>query len=349
MRGGIHLRMYATFFVPRRWRSKFVRQLDNEMETLLKNSRNAVFRLLLREASVILVGMLMVGVALLLGQQEFIFPELAALSIGCLVIVKRVWCVDRWRTVVLLTGAALLGTLLFYSSLPFIAKIALGFSSVALLLILLRSSLYPALSACLLPLVLNESSWVYPLAVFLLALLLVGMQWLMEKLHLRTALPFRPVARTVHERIIRAVYLLIVVTIVVSVAAFFEQRFFILPPLIVLFVEFSRPEAGLRKAPFLITVLMAVAALLGNFGKLFLEPFLGLSPVLSMGSVLLLLFVVFSTSKRYFAPAAAIAVLPQILQQDNWYLFPIEVTLATALFIAIALLFFRAKRTAGQN
>ena len=175
------------------------------------------------------------------------------------------------------------------------------------------------------------------------------MQWLMEKLHLRTALPFRPVARTVHERIIRAVYLLIVVTIVVSVAAFFEQRFFILPPLIVLFVEFSRPEAGLRKAPFLITVLMAVAALLGNFGKLFLEPFLGLSPVLSLGSVLLLLFVVFSTSKRYFAPAAAIAVLPQILQQDNWYLFPIEVTLATALFIAIALLFFRAKRTAGQN
>ena len=68
MRGGIHLRMYATFFVPRRWRSKFVRQLDNEMETLLKNSRNAVFRLLLREASVILVGMLMVGVALLLGR-----------------------------------------------------------------------------------------------------------------------------------------------------------------------------------------------------------------------------------------------------------------------------------------
>ena len=311
------------------------------METLLKNSGSAVLRLLFREASVILVGMLMVGVARLLNRQEFIFPELAALSIGCLVIVKRVWCVDRWRTVVLLTGAALLGTLLFYSSLPFVAKVALGFSGVSLLLILL--------SACLLPLVLNESSWVYPLAVFLLALLLVGMQWLMEKLHLRTALPFRPVARTVHERIIRAVYLLIVVTIVVSVAAFFEQRFFILPPLIVLFVEFSRPEAGLRKAPFLITVLMAVAALLGNFGKLFLEPFLGLSPVLSMGSVLLLLFVVFSTSKRYFAPAAAIAVLPQILQQDNWYLFPIEVTLATALFIAIALLFFRAKRTAGQN
>lgn len=319
------------------------------METLLNNSRNAVLRLLFREASAILVGMFMVGVSLLLNRQEFIFPELAALSIGCLVIVKRVWCVDRWRTVVLLTSASLLGTLLFYSPIPFVARIALGFSGVFLLLILLQSSLYPALSACLLPLVLNESSWIYPLAVFLLSLLLVGLQWLMERLHLRTALPFRPVTRNVSVRLIRGICLLAVILAVVSASAFFEQRFFILPPLIVLFVEFSRPEAGLRKAPLLITALMAIAALLGNFGKLFLEPFLGFSPALSIGSVLLLLFVVFSTLKRYFAPAAAIAVLPQILQQDNWYLFPLEVTLATALFIGLALLFFRAKPVENNN
>jgi len=314
------------------------------MDISLKNSRSAVLRLLCREASVILLGMLMVGIALLLERHEFIFPELVALSIGSLVIVKRVWCADRWRMVLLLTGAALIGTLLYlYSPLPFVVNIPIGFIGVAALLLLLRSSLYPALSACLLPLVLNESSWVYPLAVFLLSLLLVGLQWFMEKLRLRTALPFRPVERNVRERSTRALCILMVVLLVVSAASFYNQRFFILPPLIVLFVEFSRPEAGLRKAPFQITALMAIAALLGNFGKLFLEPFLGLSPVLSIGGVLLLLFVVFSVLKRYFAPAAAIAVLPQILQQDNWYLFPLEVTFATALFIGLALLLFRKK------
>lgn len=315
------------------------------MKASSKNTQSAVVRLLIREASAVLLAMFMVGAALVLKHHEFIFPELAALSIGSLIIVKRVWCVSRWRTVVLLTVAALLGTTLYYySPLPLVINVAIGFTGVAALLIILRSSLYPALSACLLPLVLNESSWVYPLAVFLLALLLVATQWLLERLHLRTALPFRPVERSVSERIVRACLILIVVTLVVGAATFSNQRFFILPPLIVLFVEFSRPEAGLRKAPLRIICLMAVAALLGNFGKLFLEPFFGLSPVVSILCTIVLLFAIFGAAKRYFAPAAAIAVLPQILEQSNWYLFPIEVTAATALFIGVALLLFRQKR-----
>lgn len=313
-------------------------------EASLKNKRLAILRLLSRQAMVILVAMLMVGVANLLKKPEFIFPELAALTIGSLLIVKRVWYVNRWQIVLLITSAALIGTVLYlYSPFYGLVNIAIGFASVAALLILFRSSLYPALSACLLPLVLNEATWLYPLAVFLLSLLLVTLQWTMEKIGLRTPLPFRPTERTPRERTLRALAMLPFILAVAMFATLTQQNFFILPPLIVLFVEFSRPEAGLRKAPLHIIALMAIAALLGNFGKLFLEPVLGISPVLSIGITLVLLLTVFGLTKRNFAPAAAIAVLPQILKQENAYLFPLEVTLATALFIALALFLFRKK------
>ena len=91
-------------------------------------------------------------------------------------------------------------------------------------------------------------------------------------------------------------------------------------------------------------MLILIAALLGNFGKFFLENYLQCPQLVSIGIVLTLLFLVFLQQRRYFAPAAAIAVLPQILFQENYYVFPIEVTLSSAFFVLIALIFFRAKK-----
>lgn len=309
----------------------------------------STLRFLAREAVMLVLVLAMLLGAVLFHQPEFLFPELAALALGSLVLVKRVWCVSKWRLVVLLSFAALLGTVLqLYSPLPFVLNIALGFAGVGAALILLRSSLYPALSACLLPLVLNEVGWLYPVVVLALSLLLVLAQWVTERLHWRAALPFRPVETPAGQRFRRLGLLLCVVVLWATGAYYFGHRYFILPPLIVLFVEMARPGTGLRKAPFRILLLIAVAALLGNFAifvfiytpllNLVLSPLWAFARVLSVMLALALLLGVFTLSKRYFAPAMAIALLPQLLEPTTWWQFPLEVTLSSALLIGVAYL-----------
>lgn len=302
------------------------------------------FRLYVRIAITLLLIVFMVWCANFLQEREFIFPELAALAVGQLVLVKRVWCIDKWRTLILLPSAALLGTVLhLYSPCGFVCNILFGFMGVALLLIVLRSSLYPAISACLLPLVIGEVSWLYPLIVLFLTVVLVCLQWCLEKTHFRTLLPFRPVDRTFKERMVRVLPILVIVVAVAFASELFASRFIILPPLVVLFVEFARPEASIRKVPIRLLIFIAIATLLGNFGKFVLEPILQMSQTLATGIVLLLLFAVFLQQRRYFAPAAAIAILPQLLHQENWFAFPLEVTLSAVFFVGVALLFFRVK------
>ena len=318
----------------------------------------STLRFLAREAVLLVLLLVMLVGAILFNQPEFLFPELAALGLGSLVLLKRVWKVSKWRLVVLLSFASLLGTVLqLYSPCPFVVNMGIGFIGVGAMLILLRSSLYPALSACLLPLVLDEGSWVYPGAVVVLSLLLVGAQGLSEWLHWRAKLPFRPVETPVWRRFQR-LGLLAVVVVVWSIGAYYSGHlYFVFPPLIVLFVEMARPGTGLRKAPLRILLLIAVSALLGNLSifvfvytpllNLVLSPIWALVRVLSVMIAIILLLGVFSLSKRYFAPAMAIALLPQLAYPDTWWQFPLEVTLSAALLIGVAYLLPSPKQPAS--
>ena len=314
-----------------------------EIATGKMHSTQGLRRLFFREGVLLLLVVGMVGLAILLDEKEIIFPELAAIALGSWVIVKRVWFTSRWRTLFALTAAGLAGTLLqLYSPLPLVLNIAIGFSAVMVLLILLRSSLYPAISACLLPLVLGHVTWRYPLIVFVLVALLLGVQWLMERVGWRASLPFHPILPSRRVRLRQLLILLPIVLAMVILAEWLQQRFLILPPLIVLFVEFSKPGTGLRKAPFTIIGLVTVAALLGNISLFTLERAWGFPPILAVGITILLLLLIFMWGHRYFAPAMAILILPQIVE-SSWYLFPLEVMLSSALFIALAFLFFRKK------
>ena len=132
----------------------------------------------------------MVWIATALDNHEIVFPEVAALAVGFWLIPKRVWWVTRGQALAIMVLASFLGTLLaLYSPLPALANIAVGFSLVYLLLALARSTFYPAVSACLLPLVLGVGGWVYPIAVACLVGLILSLQWLFEQLRLRPRIP----------------------------------------------------------------------------------------------------------------------------------------------------------------
>ena len=141
---------------------------------------------LIRYFFALIMIVLMVGASEWLGEKEILFPEMAALVLGLWVIDKKTWTISRPMLVVLMTACAFFVILLVrYSPLQLLITIAISFAFTSLCLILTRTSLIPITSAAMLPVLLGTDSLVYPLSVFVMSLLVVSGQWLLEKNALR--------------------------------------------------------------------------------------------------------------------------------------------------------------------
>lgn len=125
----------------------------------MKTDRNTLKRYICSLAMI----MLMVGAAELSGQREILFPEMAALVIGLWIVGKRVWCIRPWQMALFLPLVASFGVLIVrFSPLPLPLNVTVAFLFTAAMLYILRSSFYPMLSACILPVLLGTDTWVYP-------------------------------------------------------------------------------------------------------------------------------------------------------------------------------------------
>ena len=91
---------------------------------------------------------------------------------------KRVWRVSRIGVVVLMTLGAIAGVCIVrYSPFPLLANLMFAFALAAICLTLSRATLVPQISVCMLPVLLETESWVYPVAVFIMSVIVVGGQW----------------------------------------------------------------------------------------------------------------------------------------------------------------------------
>ena len=143
----------------------------------------------------LLMILLMIGAAELLMEREIIFPEMAALTIGMWIVDKRVWRVSRIGMVVLMTLGAIAGVCIVrYSPFPLLANLMFAFAFAAICLTLSRATLVPQISACMLPVLLETESWVYPVAVFIMSVIVVGGQWSMERMGLREKITYTSVS-----------------------------------------------------------------------------------------------------------------------------------------------------------
>lgn len=145
-------------------------------------------------------------------ETEWIFPEAAALSLGYWVIDKVVWRVTRTKLFFLLVGMACLGTAIqLWSTLPLTVNVGFIFIAAGVLLHVSHCTIYPIISAGILPLVIGKGSWFYPVVVALLALLLCIGQWLMELRRLRTKIEYQPTSDSSKEAARRWLPLLLIV------------------------------------------------------------------------------------------------------------------------------------------
>jgi hypothetical protein len=287
----------------------------------------------------------------LTGMAVVLFPELAALSHDVLLRPDGEWASQPAQLILAPAITAAFG-LFCTRHLPYSVWSILLIVIVSLVVIrLLRCSMSPAISAGVLPLILNEHSWLYPVAI-LLDLSLLALILLLRKKY--APLPSGQfVHKTRHSQILDAleaapqnrfwlVVLLGFVLVVGAAAQFTGLRFLLFPPLIVMGYELlGHPEVpGWMKQPALLPFVCLITAGIGLTAEHMLHPgFLAVMITVLCSVGVLRLF------DLHMPPALAIGILPFVIESPD-YRYALSVFLGTGV---LTLSYLGYKRVAKRH
>lgn len=288
-----------------------------------------------------LYAVLMVLAADAAREKEIIFPEIIALLIGGLLSPKQVWICGGPMLVGLMTFSAVCGVCISaFLPLPLLGKLAVGFLLVALLLIVTRTTLAPIISACILPILLHTTSWIYPVSVLAAALVIAATRRAFE--HWRMSAPSDLPEGKIRwrEELPKWGKLFLVFLAVAAVPALTGNPYFIAPPLLVTFVESASFKPVMRKFTKKLIPFTLFAALLGVSARYVLADWLSLPLFVPALVITVLLFLVIEKTSLLFPPIGAISFLPLILPAQGLWLYPLEVTAGLCVFLAAVFLFF---------
>lgn len=262
--------------------------------------------------------LLVMGMATLaqtLHVRTIIFPETAALALGVWVLRDPEWLNQPRQIVLLPTLCAALGVWMNHWTLPTMERELLILGVVLVILTVTRSSLSPAISAGMLPIVLNIQSWVFVYAV----LAATGAIWI--------GVGRRGVRR--HPRVdgtlppwrSNAVFA-IVAALWIGAAATFGIRDAVLPPLMVfLYGAMKAPPKRWGDVVREIAVLL-VAAVTSSWAVAVLHHPIAVAALALTATTLAMRFL-----NTWVPPAGAVALLPLVLPKSPVSTYPILVAI----------------------
>lgn len=295
---------------------------------------------LLRYALALAAIAVMIIVSRLSGIKDIIFPEIAALAIGAWVAEKLPWDVNKRRIFFLMTLSSILGVCIYrYVHIPVIWQLVAGFGIILGILHFAKTNFVPVISACLLPILLKTGTWVYPLSVGVMSVLIITGQWLLEKYGIKEKNKFVPRKTSTHDELLKWAKLLLLLIFIAFLPIKTGKLFIIAPPLIVIFTEFSNVNSKLRNFPLRVIDLVGLAALVEVSMILFLNAYLPLT-VCTLLAVTIMFFA-FEKAHLLLPPVGAILLLPLLLDKDDLLLYPFEVMFGCALFIGAAMFTFK--------
>lgn len=290
----------------------------------------------------ILMALFMVFIAEFIGEKEIIFPEICALIIGAWISEQQPWMVNKRRIFFLMSIAALFGVLIVkYVSIPLIFQVCLCFAFTGFILTLFKTNFIPIISACILPVYLGTKSWIYPVSVSAMALIIIFAQYLMEKFHFRPVNKFTPCEFNIKTQIIKWSKLLLVFGLIALIPFKTHQIYFLAPPLIVMFTEFANPESKARKKPRYIIGLMTFAAFTGCLLRFVINIYLELPLFVCTVFACIILFAALNKAKINFPPAGAILLIPMILDEKLLLIFPFEVFIGAVILSTASIFLFK--------
>ncbi len=274
-----------------------------------------------------------------------LFPELGALSIDVLTRPWGKWAKSPWKLVATPTATAVIGIAVSrqfpYGLVSILLIVAL---SVAVILVM-RSTVAPAISAGLLPLVLGVKSWLYPPSILFGLGLLAGLLLVWRRSTPARRLRFlnRPDLRAIEllETTPRSNFWLVVLFLFTAAigmcAVTTGWRFILFPPLLVMAYEmFGHTETcAWAKPPFYFSIACFLAATTGVVACRWirLEP-LAVMLTLAVSIAFLRLF------RLRMPPALSIGLLPFVMTSPTLK-YAISVGLGTLALTGTFLLYRR--------
>ncbi|MCR5414060.1 MAG: hypothetical protein K6F50_04955 [Kiritimatiellae bacterium] len=238
------------------------------------------------------------------GCHEVMFPEVAAIAMGCLWMERRPWRTDAPRLWLSLVAGALLGYGLVHVPWPTEAKLVLAYAAVLVWLSAWRINAAPMISAALLPLFLGRgATWLYPVSVALWVGLVLLVERAFVSAGLRERVAFGPIVEPFRKEALRISILVAVFAALLLLCRRFAP-FAAVPPLVVAYTAFSDVRRPVRLQWRLGFWFFTVAAVLGAF--IAAQPD-GLQAALMPLAVLI--FAWLSRFGAYFLPPAAAALL----------------------------------------
>jgi hypothetical protein len=275
------------------------------------------------------------ALATITGIPLIFFPELAALAYEILMNPGGKWTRSPWYLALTPAIAGLAGVAcaigLPYGYISMLLAIGCSLGIV----IVLRSPVAPAISAGVLPVVLEVDSWMYPVAILvgtsLLAILSV--QW---RAWSRLRKPAKRVEATdchPSQSILGhawACKLSVFIVVLLAAVNFTGQRLILFPPLVVIAFEmFAHPSAcPWAQSPWRLPIACMATASAGILG---IEIFgIGMvSTVFAVAVGVLLLRLV----DQHVPPALAVGLIPQVMHAPGWN-YPLAVGLGSSALVA---------------
>lgn len=272
------------------------------------------------------------------GQREILFPEIAALSFGYLLAPSRAWMVNKRRMLLLMSCCAAAGYLYsVFLPLPYWGRIALAFATTQAVFLCSGTSLAPLVSAIVLPVVLRTDSLVYPIAAFVLTLLVILLRTLLEKLGIREDEPYAPLPRPSAGAITMAAVRAVMILLLAPLCVRFGVLYLIAPPLLVFFTEVTSAENPKpAKTPVSTVLFLTLCALAGASSRQLLCVHFALPVSLAALLASLLSLVIVYIFGMTVPPAGALCMLAFLVPEQSLLTYPLQVLAGAALFMLTA-------------
>lgn len=282
-------------------------------------------------------------VAQVSGEEEIIFPEIAALGVGAWFIKESPWekkPLYLWLspTLASVTGIAILR----YAPIAKEFMIIVAFVLVIVELKVLHSKVLPSISAAILPIIMDSESIYYVISVSILtaiialgSILIKRYQSLQNSSDVLSDTMQEALLQTKQSMLLHWTKLYISIAIFAMVAVRTRCMFIVAPPLIVTFVELSEKNNDINKKPMQLLGIMTSGAVCGALIVYLMYiicnlPLFIVSPVITM-----CVFALFRVFKITFPPVAAISLLPTIISPNLLLYYPIEIVIGTVIFILL--------------
>ncbi len=281
----------------------------------------------------------------LLKEKEIVFPEITALAVGYMVAKKRSWRVNGRRMLTLITVCAVMGiAIVRYVSLDIFSQVIIAFTIAQILFMYSGTTFAPFVSAIVLPVMMQTTSIVYPIAAFILTLAVI----LFHKLFLYTGIrvdeEYVPVVLNSFDDKIDTIIRIICVALIGFVAISSGYKFIIAPPLLVAFTEFSRPRNKVRNKPVKTILVITACAFTGALCRYVFSIILNqpLTIAALIASTIMLLILHFT--KMYMPPVGAITILSMIIPEESLISYPIQILVGSTIIMMLSRIIFMGRQ-----